>query len=537
MTKPNSLEQDFDLEKVKLKPEELALLSNEELDFLKEMGQLDNLEDESLELENQSEINQNKSTKKKFKLGKIISLLLILFSISLLGFGGFTAYQVLNTADGVIVCEDGDEDCSNNPFSLIGDTVTGVLSSSENIKVKGEEEGRTNFLLIGKDAAANLTDTMILGSFYHKEEKLVTLNIPRDLFINASYQNEDGQTLFVNEKINALYSYAERDAQKPETAPRALAGFLESEFGIEIHYWAVTDFYGVEKVVDELDGVTVDVDKAFTDCEYPNENYGFLRPCPSFEVGPEKMDGERALIYARSRKGVGDSGDFARSRRQTIVIKAVAEEAKSKGILANLNSINTYVEIFADSVVTNVKPSEVLAMYKKYGDADLDKVFERVIWDDGGGILCTGDPSRGYNLVYCGGAIPGRQSNSFARTQARNQVQNLLSTALTQKIADTRIAILGNQSNDTTKVRTAFTSVGFENIYFSNNYRSQITSATPTSVEKATAYIIDSTILQEFKEIAKNIDYEIEIVEGLPPEKTLPNGAEDAKIAIWVESI
>jgi LCP family protein required for cell wall assembly len=472
--------------------------------------------------------------KKKFSISKLISFLLIIGSLALFGVGGYYGYQIVLATNNTVVCEEG-EKCGGT--NLIGDLFDDLVTQPEDIKVKGEEEGRTNALIIGKDAAASLTDTIILVSFFHEEKKVVTLNFPRDIFVNASYTTDSGQSRFVAEKINAVFPFAERDSSKEGAGARALSDFISKEYGIPIHYWAVTDFRGVAKVVDELGGVDVEVDKAFTDCQYPSANYGYIRPCPSFTVGTETMDGSRALIYARSRKAAGDGGDFARSRRQSLVIEAVAEKAKEKGIAGNLNSINSYLNILSGSVKTNIKPSEVLSFYRKYGDLDVRGNFLRVVWDDGNGILCAGDASRGYNLVYCGGAIPGREVSSPARTKAKNQVKNLLAVAQAEELSENRVAILGNQSNDTNAVRQYLVSLGFSNIYYNNAYSTQIAVATPTSKEKISIYIPDEGLRKNFESIAKNSTLDFEVSDQIPSSITLPNTASGSDIVVWVESV
>jgi anionic cell wall polymer biosynthesis LytR-Cps2A-Psr (LCP) family protein len=60
----------------------------------------------------------------------------------------------------------------------------------------------------------------------------------------------------------------------------------------------------------------------------------------SFEAGPQLMDGQRALIFTRSRHAEGQEGsDFARSARQQLVIAAIKEKMLSPGFFFSPGAI------------------------------------------------------------------------------------------------------------------------------------------------------------------------------------------------------
>lgn len=362
--------------------------------------------------------------KRKFPFAKIISFTLILISLSLIGFGSYLGLKVYNTASDVIV-DDGSGSQCKNLLDLSCLNLQTPFSEKKEVKLRGQDEGRTNLLIIGADSTAGLSDTMILVSYFWKEKKVVTLNFPRDTYVNTTFQG-DGGSYRINEKLNALFPYAENASDKPGNGSIALSNFISKEFNIPVHYWIMTNFRAFKDVVNELGGVEVNIDKAFIDCTYPTDGYNsYVRPCPSFKVGLEKMDGTRALIYARSRHAQGDPLDFARSRRQSILIQSVAKTAKSKGIFGNINNIYAYLKIIGDNVKTNMQLNEMLVAYKESESFDFDNGFLRVIWEEGNGILCRGK-GEAYTLVYCGGQIPGTNGNSIAKQKAVASVQNLL---------------------------------------------------------------------------------------------------------------
>jgi LCP family protein required for cell wall assembly len=462
---------------------------------------------------------------------------LILTSLGFIGVGAYYSTQVLSTADDIVVGENEDcegwfnVDCLNLPGGILG---------SQRTPLKGEDEGRTNVLLIGKDSTASLTDTIILMSYYHQENKLVTVNFPRDLYVTASYPNDSGRQITISEKINAIYPFAERASSKEGAGAEALSKFISEEYGVPVHYWAVTNFQGVEQIVDELGGVTVEVDKAFRDCQFPTRNYrGYIRPCPTFEVGPEKMNGERALIYARSRMAGADGGDFARSRRQSIVIEGILNEVKAQGVFGNINNIRGYLQILGDNLRTNMQLNEMLSFYELISTEEEGKDLEflRLVWETGNGFLCANSSAAVYSIVYCGGAIPGRVSNSSAKKQAFNQVQNMLDIARFAELFESKVVVVGNQSNATDAVRNAFAGAGFENITYNNSYSRYIDSATRSSTEKATVYIRDQAVLDKFNELTNKPEYEYTVETTIPEDRTLINSYQDAAIVIWVASV
>ena len=484
----------------------------------------------------QSKINTG--TKKRLSLGKFISIILILASLGLMGFGAYFGYRVYSTANQIIV-DDGSNSQCKGIFDLqcLG-LPANPFKPEEVVKLKGQDEGRTNVLIIGADSAAGLSDTMTIVSYYWKEKKIVTLNLPRDIYVNTTFQGDDG-SYRITEKLNALYPFAERASSKPGNGANALAAFITKEYGIQIHYWVVSNFQALRDVVNELGGIEVNVDTAFTDCEYPMDGFvGLIRPCPSFKVGVEKMDGARALIYSRSRKAneVAEAGDFARSRRQSIVIQAIAKTAKSKGVFGNINNIQTYLRILGDNVRTNIQLNEMVAAYKQSESFDIDNNFLRSVWSDGNGILCVGPQSNGgYNLVYCGGQVPGTSGNSAAKQRAVSFVQNMLFESQSSKLFETQVAFLGNGSDDTATTRFAFINNGFGKTLVNNAYP-QIAKATPTSKERVTVYI-DNDELRDLFTRLPNKPKITSIEKTLPEGKTIPANFTGAGIIVWVESI
>ncbi len=456
-----------------------------------------------------------------FSIGKLISLSLIIASIFFLIAGGYFGYQIIANGKS-----------QNNNFSLVNILPqVGRFFVGNRTTLKGEEIGRTNILLLGLDVEAGLTDSIMLVSYFHKEKKIVTLNIPRDFYINIPG--------VVTEKINAIYPLAK--AQKPsdpDWGAKVLSNFIAGEFGIEIDYWAVTNFGGVKEVIDTLGGVPVNVDNDFQDFEFPKDDYsGYIRPAPKFTKGVENMNGSRAMIYARSRHGNGSEGsDFARSRRQSIVLQAILEKIKQQGIFGNLTQINNYLNILGNNLTTNMKTDEMLSLADLSREIDLKKNFLRTNWNNSLDFLCDGQNEFGaYVLTYGDGTDCGyvagteKAKISTYRQKARTFVQEILTKAQNEKLFNSQILILGNNSDQSTKVQNNLVKLGFTNLQINNNYN-KITKATLTSKEEITV-IASPDFGTQIDNLGFNFAYKL--LTQTPQNFSLPKNTAD--IIIWVE--
>jgi LCP family protein required for cell wall assembly len=143
---------------------------------------------------------------------------------------------------------------------------------------------------------------------------------------------------------------------------------LENLLGIHIDHFIGVDFYAFKDAVDAVGGVDIDVQNSFTDNQYPagecdgepDENCAF--ETVSFTAGPQHMDGARALIFARSRHALngGEGSDFARSKRQQLIVAALKQKVVSIGGIGNLPNL---LNALGDHVITDLNVSDIEALY------------------------------------------------------------------------------------------------------------------------------------------------------------------------------
>ena len=209
---------------------------------------------------------------------------------------------------------------------------------------------RVTVLLLGIDqrdderGLPTRSDTMIIASLDPVNLTGSMLSLPRDLWVPIPGHGEN--------KLNTAHFFGELD--KEGSGLQAARRTVQYNFGVPINYVARVDFAGFERLIDAVGGITIDVDRAILDNDYPNEKYGISRLY--IPVGPQRMNGITALRYARSRHA---DSDFGRIRRQQRVLQAAREEALSIGILPRLP---TMFNIVRNSVTTDVPWTDLLAL-------------------------------------------------------------------------------------------------------------------------------------------------------------------------------
>jgi LCP family protein required for cell wall assembly len=286
----------------------------------------------------------------------------------------------------------------NNKFSAASIVVSATKAIVEKTPpLAGQAQGRTNFLIYGMTEDGMRTDSIMLASYYYQQHKLVTLNIPRDLYVNDGYENC---------KFGEVYAYAKlREPKNPNYPNQFVANLVSKEYGIPVNYWVELNMQGEVDLVNSVGGINVDVPDSFTDYEYPTWDYsGYVRPAPHFNAGWQHMDGATALIYSRSRHSLdnNEGSDFARSKRQAIVLSSIMTKVKSQGILGNLAQLSQYLSIVNKDVTTDMSTDQMMTAAKlvKGLNPNTDHLIGN--WSSGNGFLCDAQTTAGADIVLYG---------------------------------------------------------------------------------------------------------------------------------------
>jgi len=233
-------------------------------------------------------------------------------------------------------------------------------------------EERINILLVGIDRRngeswAYRTDTMIVVTIDPVNKEAGMMSIPRDLYLTIPGLGED--------RINAANPRGYSKSY-PGGGPSLLKHTIETNFGIPIDYYIMIDFAGFQKGVDTLGGIEVDVPKTLHDTMYPMPKPGdpYAMGTVHFDPGPQDMDGERALQYARSRMS---TSDFDRAARQQLILLAIREKAlKNLNIVTKLPSL---IVTMGSMVKTDMKSDEMLELAALGPQIDLSNIRQLVI--------------------------------------------------------------------------------------------------------------------------------------------------------------
>lgn len=253
------------------------------------------------------------------------------------------------------------------------ETVRNFIFHSENI-LDGQKNDRVNILLLGIGGAGHdgpyLSDTNIILSIKPSTKEVAMISIPRDLGVNIP-----GQGI---RKINAADAFGE--AEKQGNGGEYARQIFAKNFGLDIPYYARVDFQAFQEIVDEVGGVIVNAPNTFTDYEFPGPNFSYRTI--SYTAGEQTLNGQSALDYARSRHGNnGEGSDFARSRRQQLIMSALKEKMLSIGTYTNPIKVQNILSSLSSHITTNLNFGQM--MYLANLGKDASKNMKMLVIDNG----------------------------------------------------------------------------------------------------------------------------------------------------------
>lgn len=262
-------------------------------------------------------------------------------------------------------------------WNVSGDSIWKNLFSLSGTTLIGEETNRVNVLLLGNPGAGDdvegpyLTDTVIIASLSTENNQGVFFSLPRDLYVKIPG--------YGNTKLNAAYKIGNSQEGAGGETLSQIAGDIT---GLDIPYFIRVDFDGFEQLINELGGVTVEVEKDLYDEEYPTADKGF--ETLDIKAGTYTMDGAMALKYARSRQS---TSDFDRSKRQQELILAMKEKAAELDLLSQPSKALVIADILQDSLETNMNLGEIKRFLELVEDFDVSAFTTKVFDDSPTGLL------------------------------------------------------------------------------------------------------------------------------------------------------
>lgn len=277
---------------------------------------------------------KRKKRKKTSGFRKFMRFVLLLFVI-VLGYAGYVLYEAYDASKSSYYALD------RGSKSELRESKVTIADDPVSILILGVEDYAT-------DGENGRTDTIMLVTLNPYSKSMKMLSIPRDTRVGIVGRSKQ-------DKINHAHAFGGTDM---------VIDTVEQFLDVPIDYFIKINFDGFIDVIDEIGGITVDVPFDFSEDTTKKGEKAY------FKKGPMHLTGEEALAYARMRK-MDPRGDFGRNDRQKQVLKASIEQALTMSTLFKVDKI---AEHLGDNIETNLKPSEILALQRKYASIDTSHI-------------------------------------------------------------------------------------------------------------------------------------------------------------------
>ena len=230
------------------------------------------------------------------------------------------------------------ESVDSNYASHLKTIYTYKIKTKNNNSAKQVDSKVFNIYISGIDTYGSIStvsrsDVSIIMTVNMNTHKILLTTTPRDAYVKIPGGGADQYDKLTHAGIYGV-----------ETSEQT----LENLYGIKIDYYARINFTSFLKLIDQLGGVTVHNDQAFTS----------LHGKFDFPVGDIQMNSEQALGFVRERYSL-NGGDNDRGKNQEKVISAIVNK------LASLNSVSNFTSIvnnLQDSVQTNMSLDTINAL-------------------------------------------------------------------------------------------------------------------------------------------------------------------------------
>lgn len=206
------------------------------------------------------------------------------------------------------------------------------------------------FVVAGVDEEGYRTDLILLCQINRADKRIQILQIPRDTRVNNKRNDK---------KINSAY-YSGFDVMSREIAQVT---------GITPEHYVMVGFDGFQEIVDAVGGVTLEIPFAM---KYDDPAQDLHIDLPA---GKQKLDGEKAEMYMRYRKGNDGNGyaegDVGRLSAQKELYNAVGDKLLSPLGLLRLPAVYSAVK---KNTETNFTGGEIFGIMKDVMRIGKDRV-------------------------------------------------------------------------------------------------------------------------------------------------------------------
>ncbi|SHH67260.1 transcriptional attenuator, LytR family [Clostridium collagenovorans DSM 3089] len=226
------------------------------------------------------------------------------------------------------------------------------LAITKETEEKSKQEDIINIALFGIDARdlegndPSRSDAIMVLSIDKKDKTIRLSSIMRDTYVTI--KGREGK-----DKLNHAYAFGQGELA---------INTINSNFNLDIKDYISVNFYGLEKIVDRLGGVTIDVKQE--EIQYINSMASGMASAegktvkPISAPGPQTLNGIQAVAYGRIRSTAG--GDYVRTDRQRTVLMAAINKCLKTSPM-EMYSVATELIPY---VKTSMSPSSILSLGK-----------------------------------------------------------------------------------------------------------------------------------------------------------------------------
>lgn len=299
-----------------------------------------------------------KALARKRKMKRLWSILgaeVVIFSLLLIGYAIFYANSKM-------------DEMNYNDLNIEDLSINEGLSDLTNEKY-------TTIALFGIDARdvttdkGNRSDTIIIACVNNETKEVKLVSVYRDCYLEQ--ENPVGSYDDAYTKITHAYAFG---------GPVATIATLNKNLDLQITEYVTVNFASLTDVVDDLGGITLNVDEA------ERQSVNFWLPETAdiagmsytelYETGDVTLDGLQAVTYARIRN-IGN-GDIDRAGRQREVLAAILDKMKK----SDLRTLNKILDHVLPEVSTSLSKKEILALmanlmeYELVGDDGFPFIYD-----------------------------------------------------------------------------------------------------------------------------------------------------------------
>jgi LCP family protein required for cell wall assembly len=222
-------------------------------------------------------------------------------------------------------------------------------------------QSRINILCMGLDrnwtdrdlpySKGTRTDTMMVVSLDLPSQRAWVLSVPRDMRVEIP---DHGFS-----KINDAYRFGGVDL---------VLETVDQFVGVRMDYYVLVKLGAVQRFVDAIGGVTVDVEK---DMDY-DDNWGQLHI--HLKQGSQHLTGEQVEGYMRFRHDA--ESDFGRIRRQQQTMKAVLARLQTPAVVSMVPQL---IDAFDKSIDTSLSRDQILGLARMFHQVRPEEIVSETI--------------------------------------------------------------------------------------------------------------------------------------------------------------